>query len=389
MPKETQRKKILYVITKSNWGGAQRYVYDLATRMPPDRFSVAVACGGSGALIEKLASEGIRVIPIPWLERDIRPGKEISALLGLLRVFRQERPDIVHLNSSKVGGLGAVAARMSSLLTRHRSRVIFTVHGWGFGEDRPWYERFAIAAASWFSTLFQDRIILIDAADYRVARRFIPLDKLALIHHGITPIEFIPRETARRFFAERIGREIAPRELVIGVNAELTKNKGQRYLVKGVAVFRVRNPALGMKVLLISDGEDRRELEREISALGLAEHVFLIGFVPEAGRYLKALDLFVLPSLKEGLPYALMEAMAAELPIVASRVGGVPDLIQHEKTGLLVPPKDPARLAAAMQELSSRRDWSETLGRAAWRKVNSEFRIETMIERTRALYESV
>ena len=109
--------KILYVITKSNWGGAQRYVYDIATSLDKEMFDAVVACGGNGPLAIKLREAGIRVITIPLLQRDINIIKEFLSLFALIKIFNREQPDIIHLNSTKIGGLGAVAALAAKLLT--------------------------------------------------------------------------------------------------------------------------------------------------------------------------------------------------------------------------------------------------------------------------------
>ena len=138
--------KVLFVITKSNWGGAQRYVYDLATALLRENYEVAVAVGGQGLLAENLKMAGIRVVGIPHLERDVNFFKELFSTLYLWKIFKSEQPDIIHLNSSKVGGLGAIAARTLKLWdswdrkgtgrAEWNPRIIFTVHGWGFNERR-------------------------------------------------------------------------------------------------------------------------------------------------------------------------------------------------------------------------------------------------------------
>lgn len=379
-------RKILYIITKSAWGGAQRYVYDLAAHLPAGRFDIAVACGGTGPLMDRLTAAGIRVIPVPPLERDIRIGRELAALYQLIGLIRRERPDIIHLSSPKAGGLGAVAGRLASLFTAHRPLVVATVHGWPFFDDRPRWQRAMIFLFSWLSAAFQNRIILIDTADYRSARRFIPERKLALIFHGIEPIDFLPRPAARAFLGERANTAIAPDTLLIGASAELTRNKGLTYLVAAARLLRANRPELNFKILIMGDGEERAALAGEISAAGLSARVCLAGFIPDAKRYLKGLDLFALPSVKEGLPYAIMEAMAAGLPIAASRVGGVPDLIRDGEDGLLVPPKDPTALAEAIGRLLGERSLALRLGGQARRAVGQSFSREAMIARTVALY---
>ncbi len=126
------RRKILLVVTKGNWGGAQRYVYDLATELPVDQFEPVVVAGAGHALPTRLAAAGIRTIALPKLERDINWRQEAATLAALVKIFWRERPSVVHLNSSKIGGLGALAARLALV-----PRIIFTAHGWPFHEARP------------------------------------------------------------------------------------------------------------------------------------------------------------------------------------------------------------------------------------------------------------
>ena len=386
--KGPQRRKILYAITKSAWGGAQRYVYDLSTRLPRDEFDAAVAFGGKGPLGVKLAAAGIRVIPIPSLERDIGVLREAASFFSLLRVMLREKPDIVHLSSSKAGGIGAVAARMASLVTRHRSLVVFTVHGWAFHEPRPAWQRMLIMAASWLSTRFQDAVILITALDRRAAERFVPQKKLISIAHGIPPIPFLSRIEARAALADLTGIPLPEDVFLVGTIAELTPNKGIRHLIEAVNQVKLKVKSIKFKVIAIGDGEEKKRLQARIAKLGLEDTVRFIGFIPDAGRYLTGLDLFVLPSLKEGLPYALMEAMAAGLPVAATNVGGIPDLIADGVNGRLVPPQNPEALGRAMAELFQNRALGRELGGRARETISRSFGIARMLERTIAVYQS-
>ncbi len=167
--------KILYLITKSNWGGAQRYAYDLATNLPKD-FSIAVACGGSGPLVQKLREKNIRVINISKLERDINLFSEFVVFFQLLKLFTTEKPDVIHVNSSKIGGLGAFAGRLSGV-----PKMIFTVHGWPFNEDRPLWQRKIIYFLTWLTILFSHKVITVCTADYNQFKS----KKVVLTHNGI------------------------------------------------------------------------------------------------------------------------------------------------------------------------------------------------------------
>ncbi len=181
-------KKILFVITKSNWGGAQRYVFDLATHLPRDRFAVAVALGGTGAagaqtggLQQKLHEAGVRTIFVPSFVRYISAGSDIQSFFELYHLFKKESPDVVHLNSSKAGGVGALAARLAGV-----KKILFTVHGWPFWEPRHRGARGLIYMASWFTALLCHRVIVVSDYDLQVARNMpFVAPKVARIYNGI------------------------------------------------------------------------------------------------------------------------------------------------------------------------------------------------------------
>jgi len=381
-----ERRKVLYIGTKSNWGGAQRYVYDLAMNLPRDRFEAVVAAGGDGMLFDMLNSAGIRTIPIPGMSRDIHIYSELSALRQLVSIIRKEQPDAVHLNSSKAGGLGAVAARIASWGTGNRPLIVFTVHGWGFHEDRSALWRAAIYVVSWISSLFQDKIILLDTTDLAAAEKFIPRRKLTLIPNGIGDIDFYARADARAFLTKKIAHPISNDTFLIGCIAELTKNKGLYYLIDAAVRIKTEYPDLTFQLIIIGDGEEKENLKQQIMQNKLDDTIFLAGFIPAASRYLKALDIFMLPSLKEGLPYVLMEAMQAELPIIATEVGGIPDLIEDKKEGLLVRAKDTRGMTDALVSMIQHPEMRGAYAAAAAQKQETNFIIHAMIEHTITLY---
>ena len=301
-------KKILFVITKSNWGGAQRYVYDLATNLPMEQFEVAVAFGQPGLLAKKLYVANITTYPISSLQRDVSILADIKSFFELLRLFRAEKPDVVHLNSSKAGGIGALAARLSGV-----PRIIFTAHGWPFWEQRNFLSRTLICLFSWLTALLSHKIIVVSDYDLKVAQKMpFVSKKIVRIYNGIAPMSFGAGEKIRSAFP------IDAR--VTGTIGELTKNKNQISLVEQAK----NNP--NMYVAIVGEGEDRNMLEEKIKKYTLNDRVKLFGFMP-ANEVLKGFDVFALPSLKEGLPYVLLEAKVAGLHIIASRVGGVSEIL--------------------------------------------------------------
>ena len=303
------RRRVLFIITKSNWGGAQRYVYDLATALPKHEFEVQVAFGQPGRLADALARAGIETYSIAALQRDVSLVADFRSFLELWRLLRTMRPDIVHLNSSKAAGLGALAARITRV-----PRVVFTVHGWPFAERRNLVWRMFAFLASWTTAILSHSVIVVSKNDLRIGTHM-PFcrRKIHLIYNGIaTDIPFASGEVIRNAFP--------PSVRITGTIGELTRNKNQIALVNQAK----NDPTLF--VAIVGEGEERTRLEAMIANYHLEDRVKLFGFMPSTD-VLRGFDIFSLPSLKEGLPYVLLEARTAGIPIVANRVGGVADIL--------------------------------------------------------------
>lgn len=372
--------KILYAITKSNWGGAQRYLYDLASGLPKNRFEVRAVVGGEGILTEKLQAAGIKTRTLPILQEtsslfhSLFSFVNFKAAWDLRKIIKEEQPDVLHLNSSKIIGLGALAA------LGLKTKVVFTVHGWPFLEERFFIPKFFIWLLSWISSWFCNKIILITRKDFALAKKFIPSSKLVYIPNGIAPMDFRPIEEARLFFSRKIGKEIPPGAITIGAVAELTKNKGLTYLIDAARLLPGSSPL----IFIIGEGEEKKKLESKIRNYELGSKVFILGFIPEAARWLKGFNIFVLPSLKEGLPYTVLEAQAAGLPIIAAAVGGIPDLLAGQKGEFMVEPKNPAVLADVLRHLIQKIGEREELKNFEPRSVNS---LQNMLTQTIKVYQ--
>ncbi len=307
------KQKVLFVITKSNWGGAQRYVYDLATNLPKDEFDPIVAYGSDGALATRLRDAHIAAIALSSLVRDVSMFSDIRSLFELMRILREVRPDVVHLNSSKAAGLGALAARLRGV-----PRIVFTVHGWPFMEPRRAPTRAAIWLFSWITAILSDRVTCVSRYDLSLTRRMpFVKKKAACIHNGIDlHMSFGDGEVVRQAFPQGA--------VITGTIGELTRNKNQSALVEEAR----EKPS--MHAAIVGEGEDRAMLEEKIRTYELGGRVKLFGYLP-ARDVLKGFDAFVLPSLKEGLPYVLIEAKLAGLPIIADKdVGGIGEILDSD-----------------------------------------------------------
>lgn len=369
-------QKILLVITKANWGGAQRYVFDLATSLSKEQFAVSVAFGQPGRLADKLQSAGIPTHHILSLQRDVSVGADLHSFFELYALFKKERPHVVHLNSSKAGGVGALAARLAGI-----PNIVFTSHGLAWDEDRNTISKLFIYVASRLTFLLCHHVITISRDNYeRVRAISICKSKIKLVHNGIGPLEFLPKQEARA----QLG---APQEgLVIGAVGELTWNKGYHHLLRAAKELKHRGKHFNL--VIVGEGEERGFLETLIKEEDLAGEVRLVGFVADAYRTLKAFDIFVLPSLKEGLPYVLLEAGAAQLPVVATRVGGIPDLVEHRVSGLLCAAKNHTELADRLAELIDDTTLRQKVALGLHERTTKEFSIATMVQQTGAVYKN-
>ena len=302
------KKKVTFVITKSNWGGAQRYVFDLATALPKDEFDVTVAFGQEGLLATKLQEHGVKTYTIKALTRDVSLLHDVKSFLELWKLFRKDKPDVVHLNSSKAAGVGALAARLVGV-----KKIVFTSHGWPFLEQRNFIAQALIYLLSWVTALLSHTVIVVSNCDLQIAKKM-PFvgHKSVRIYNGIRNDILESGDTIRRAFPTNAH--------ITGTVGELTKNKNQASLIEQAK----DDPT--MYVAIVGEGEERSPLEALIQKYHLQDRVKLFGFMP-ASEVLRGFDTFALPSLKEGLPYVLLEAKAAGLPIVANRVGGVGEIL--------------------------------------------------------------
>jgi glycosyltransferase involved in cell wall biosynthesis len=369
-----KKKKILYVITKSNWGGAQRYVFDLAAGLP-DTFEAVVALGGEGPLKIKLEKSGIRTVSLPFLARDVKLFSDFLVLKNLVSLFKKERPDIIHLNSSKIGGLGALAGRIAKV-----PNIIFTAHGWAFREERPPMQKMAIKFLSWLTILWSHSVITVSERDLREGLAF-PFvhKKIILIHNGISETEFLPKSEARKM----LHKKDMPTALWVGTIGELHKNKGHKYALEALSVLA---PKHAVKFFIIGEGEERAALEKTIADLNLQENVFLAGKRDDAAALLGAFDIFIFPSIKEGLPYAILEAGYAGLPVISSAVGGIPEIITDMQSSILVRPKNPDEIVKAFEFLLAHPKEAATFGKKLRSNVKKNFSLKKMLRETIAVY---
>lgn len=368
--------KIIYVVTQSEFGGAQQYVADLSNSLPRDQFSVSIVAGGDGLFFSRLGPD-VETHILKHMVREINPHEDILCFFELVALFKKERPDIIHLNSSKAGVIGAFAAKFAGV-----KKIIYTAHGFVFNEPLPSWKKTFYRVAEWLSGFTKDTIICVSDFDKKtgIDASIAPVDKFITIHNGIAPKTFSSAREARA----KIG--IDESKLVIGTIANFYPSKNLPTLIKAFALIAKKNANLHL--VLIGSGEDETIIRNVIDAHNLKQQTSVITNAQTDGAaLLPGFTIFVLPSVKEGLPYTIIEAMAAEVPVIATRVGGIPELIEHNKNGLLVEPRNPEALASAIDQLLHNRALCKQFTSVSHSKVSIEFSLEQMIKKTIEVYQ--
>ncbi len=358
--------KILFGITKANFGGAQRYVFELAREAKRRGNDALVLAGEGQQLIDRLEKEKIRTIRLRHLLRDISLVKEIKTFFEIIYILKKERPDVFHINSSKMGGLGTLAGRIVGI-----KKVIFTAHGWAFNEPRPWWQKFLIKFSVWLTIMFAHKVICVSEKT-RGDISFAPFasKKLFVIYNGVENFELHSRNEET---------------FTIGAISELHKIKGLDVLLMAWAKFNKNKRA---QLVIIGEGEEHSNLENMARNMGILDSVVFKGFVEDARSLLGSFDIFCLPSRSEAMPYSLLEAGFAGLPVVATEVGGIPEVIENGLNGILVAPEDSEGLLSSLTLLADDKNLRKRLGDNLKATIKEKFSFVEMSDKTFNLYKS-
>ncbi|MEX0918839.1 MAG: glycosyltransferase [Candidatus Paceibacterota bacterium] len=383
---KSPRRKLFQIITKANWGGAQRYVFELAKNLnDTGDYDITVLTGPGKTLNDKLTAEGIKNDIVPHLGRNIHLWSDFRSFWTLVKIFRRHRPDIIHLNSSKIGLLAALAGRLA-----RTPKIIFTAHGWAFNEDRRWPIKIILRLAQWLTVIFCHQTIAVSkSVKQDMAKWPLVAHKIKVIYNGPEPFTALDQTTARDRILNRTtsaGQNFGPDIKWLGTIAELHRNKGLD--VATVAIAELAKTKKDFIYVIIGEGEERIRLEKLITKLGLTKTIFLTGEIPEARTLLSAFDIFLLPSRTEALAYVALEAGLAERAIIASRVGGLPEIITDGQSGRLVPKENPSALAEVITELLADENLRQTYGQNLNQKILTDFSLERMVRETKEMYQN-
>jgi len=368
-------------VLEASVGGTKRHVLGLARGLDRERFAqtLVIGTGRTGGLGPEWAATGLPVVPF-GVGRAISLPRDWRAYRQLRRVLAEGAFDIVHCHSAKAGFLGRMAAR-----DLPGTRRIYTPHCFPFAMRGARGLGLYLALERWAGR-HTDLLIAVSRSEADEALRYgiVPPDRLVTVPNGVRLADFQDGE-ARQTKRAELG--VASDEVLLLSVGFLSLQKGHVYLIKAAGLLRSAFPKV--RVAIAGDGALGRVYRLAADKWGLGDRLMLLGHRDDVPQLLKAADLFVLPSLWEGLPYALLEAAAAGLPIVASRVGGITDVIADGKTGLLAEPGDAASLSAKLREALSHSERMARLAGAAWALVAAKYTEERWLSEMAATYERV
>lgn len=368
------RLRVLYFIDGLGRGGAQRHLLSLLRHLDRERVDPVLWClEKKGDLVPEFDALGIPVEDLGFPGESIVGRRAIVSILPLRHRLRRLNPDVVHtyLFSPNLYGtlLGALAGTRAIVSSRR---------------DMAWWEAGRHLLATRFANRFVDRVVAVseNVRRHSIARERLDPERVVTVPNGIDLAEFDRARTEPAPWTAPPG--VGP---ILAMTAGLRPVKGHEYLLGAVARLAPRFPDL--RFLLVGDGPRRQELEQQARLAGIAEQVVFLGWQANVAPLLDRIDLFVLSSVSEGQSNAILEAMAAGRPVVATDVGGNPETIADGVTGLLVPPRNPERLAEAIEDALRDRSRAQAMGRAGRLRVERLFSAQAVARRLEELYASL
>ena len=378
--------RIVNIITRMELGGPPILVLDILQHLDKNRFESTIA---TGITIDRkydrigfARDKNIRIFAMPSLVRDIHPLKDIKALIKLAIFLKKEKFDIVHCHTSKGGFIGRLAAKLAGAKI-----IIYSPHGDIF--------------EGYFCKLATDFFILLEKFAARFTDKIINLTKIEIerfLEHGIGTrhqLKQIYNGINIKYYERAMTSNLKKRDefglskddFICATVGRLVPVKGHTYLIK--AIHKVVKVIPEARFLFVGDGEIKSKLSEEIRSLDLQENIFLLGSRNDIATILSCIDIFLLPSLNEGFGMALIEAMAEKKPVIATNVGGIPEVVIDGETGILVPPKDPEAFSSAIIKLYKNPELSRRMGLAGYNRAKRLFDITTTVHNLERLYSNL
>jgi glycosyltransferase involved in cell wall biosynthesis len=377
------RYRILHIITRLEQGGAPLTLLETVQRLDRKQFEIDLVAGQTEDIDRNLdlsdSGFDLPIISVPTLRRSVHPFRDLRALFHLIRIIKSGDYDVVHTHTSKAGILGRLAASICGVRVIVHSSHGTILHGYFSPAVTAVFALFEkIVAAMSHKIICLTRKEIREYLEAGIGRE----DQFTYIFNGIDIEAFESRVGDRQSLRKELRLE---QDHVVCVSVgRLVPVKGQCDLLDAFAEAYATSPEL--RLLLVGDGELRKDLEEQIERLGIGEVTRLVGWREDVAELLDACDIFVLTSLNEGLGLVLVEAMAKKLPVVATAVGGVPEVVDDGQTGHLVPAQDPSAIAAAITHLAANKPVRTAFGQNGCARAHQVFSIDQTVAHTETLY---
>ena len=362
----------------------QMHVVNLCTSLDTSRYRQKLVIGSEsaeeGSMLDYALDRGVKPDCLPEMVTafSLTP-RDAKALMKLFALIRRERPDIVHTHTAKAGFLGRIAARAAGVRVIVHTYHGHVLHGY-YGPVRNWLLRRMERSLGWISSglIAVSEQVKNDLVDYGIA----DVEKISVVPLGFNLDPFLNSAVLRGAFKREI--RLQPEHQLIGIVGRLFPVKNHRLFLRAAALVSSQVPMA--RFVIIGDGILRASLEQQARELGVSERVLFTGLRRSLPRIYADLDVLAVSSDNEGTPVSAIEAIASGCPVVATRVGGLPDLIKDHKTGLLVPPRDADALASAVLDLLHNPPTARELGHNAREFVRRRFTVERLITDVDRLY---
>jgi glycosyltransferase involved in cell wall biosynthesis len=375
------KTRTAYIITRLELGGAQQSTLYCCEHLDRRKYEVYLLAGAGGYLDlqTRLLPPDTHVWLVPWLKHPVRPWADLCAFFRLVSFLKKEKIQIVHTHSSKAGILGRLAAAWVGVPV-----VIHTVHGWGFYEGQNPLVKNVYCALERFCARLTGALIVVSEENkhYGLAHGIGNENQYRVFHSGIDPAAFKVSKDRAALVRKKLGLGGRPTVLV------LSNFKSQKSPMTVVEVMEKLAAKVPNAILLwAGDGEGRPKVEKAIRAKGLEKHVRLLGWRNDVADLLGASDVLLLTSIYEGLPRVVLQAMAAQKPVVATAVSGTPEAVKNEETGFLRQPGDVEGMAVDLACLLVDPGLAKKMGAAGRKRLTGTFKIDVMLKEIEKLYE--
>jgi glycosyltransferase involved in cell wall biosynthesis len=382
--KSDSKVKILRIIARLNIGGPAIHVVELATGLDTRRFQSLLVSGSEnpdeGSMLDYAVSRNVypTVVPEMIAEFSLKP-RDLIALLKLYRLIRQERPHIVETHTAKAGFLGRLAARLAGVPV-----IIHTYHGHLLHGYYSHVKNLALRRMERYLAYLTKCLIAVDHQVKRdlVAYNIAPAEKIVVIPYGLRLEPFLACDGYRQEFRHELC--VTERTKLVGIVGRIFPIKNHRLFLDAAALVAKQEPTV--RFVIVGDGALRPEMEEHARRLGIADRVIFTGWRRDLPCIYTDLDVLAVTSINEGTPFSAIEAMAAGCPVVATRVGGLPDLIDDGETGYLVPPGDASAVARGILEVLRDPQKARRMGQEARTRVKDRFTVSRLIDDMERLY---